>query len=464
MKVGEPRAKRARSREFNKVLVSWRGSVPPVGSSSRSVTPVETPPSLTPQQESLTVSVGEQLDTNYTVHELPGASSSECNVPSSSTVATNDQEDSVDCVVNAGLLSKIELLEAENHRLKTAKVCQHFRIDQLQSNDRLFRFYTGFISYAVFLAFFKFLGPVVNELNYWGCKEKEKSQRRRSCKLDPINQLFLTLVKLRLNLKVQDLAYRFGISTGSVSNYLTTWISFLYHHLKELNWSPCVEQVMGTLPHAFRQKFPSTYAIIDGSELFIQTPSDLYMQSSTWSQYKHQNTFKFLVSCTPNGAISYISDVFVGSISDVELMKMSGFLKVLEDMPGVSIMADRGFTIKDVLKELNVELNMPPFLEGQKQLPAEKVQEGRTISSLRIHVERAIGKIKNYSILKETIPINLARLTNQIVHVCAFLSNFQPALVPPPELTSEADVDEYFASQQLSLSDSETSAGSEEEY
>jgi len=199
-------------------------------------------------------------------------------------------------------------------------------------------------------------------------------------------------------LKVQDLAYCFGISTGSVSNYLTTWISFLYHHLKELNWSPCVEQVMGTLPHAFRQKFPSTYAIIDGSELFIQTPSDLYMQSSTWSQYKHHNTFKFLVSCTPNGAISYISDVFVGSISDVELTKMSGFLKVLEDMPGVSIMADRGFTIKDVLKELNVELNMPPFLEGQKQLPAEKVKEGRTISSLRIHVERAIGRIKNYSI------------------------------------------------------------------
>ena len=28
------------------------------------------------------------------------------------------------------------------------------------------------------------------------------------------------------------------------------------------------------------------------------------------------------------------------------------------------IMADRGFTIKDFLKEINVELNIPPFLEG----------------------------------------------------------------------------------------------------
>ncbi len=38
------------------------------------------------------------------------------------------------------------------------------------------------------------------------------------------------------------------------------------------------------------------YAIIDGSEVFLETPSDLAMQSSTWSQYKHHNTVKFLVA------------------------------------------------------------------------------------------------------------------------------------------------------------------------
>ena len=67
-------------------------------------------------------------------------------------------------------------------------------------------------------------------------------------------------------------------------------------------------------------------------------------------------------------------------------------------------MADRGFTIKDMLKELNVELNLPPFMEGRSQLPASQVQEGHKIASLRIHVERAIGRIKNFTILKGTIP------------------------------------------------------------
>ena len=151
-----------------------------------------------------------------------------------------------------------------------------------------------------------------------------------------------------------------------------------------------------------------------------------------------------MVVCTPNDAISYISPLFVGSISDVELTRISGFLTTLEDKPGVSIMANRGFTIRDMLKEFNIELNLPPFMEGKQQLHADQVQEGRKIVSLSIHVERAIGRIKTFRILQETIPITLARLTNQIVHVCAYLSNFHPGLVPPPEVASEDDVEMYF--------------------
>ena len=43
---------------------------------------------------------------------------------------------------------------------------------------------------------------------------------------------------------------------------------------------------------------------------------------------------------------SAVSSVFVGSVSDVELTRVSGFLTKLEDKPGISIMADRGFTIR----------------------------------------------------------------------------------------------------------------------
>ena len=72
------------------------------------------------------------------------------------------------------------------------------------------------------------------------------------------------------------------------------------------------------MPRVFREKYP-TVAIIDASEVFIETPSDLALQSSSWSNYKHHNTCKFLVACTPNGAISYIPPLYLGSISDPEL-------------------------------------------------------------------------------------------------------------------------------------------------
>ena len=248
----------------------------------------------------------------------------------------------------------------------TKQKAVHFGIDQIKHDDHLVAFYTGFSSYRIFLAFFIFLGPAVNKLHYCGAKESART-RQRAMKLLPIDQLLTTFVRLRLNLKVVDLAFQFGISSAVVSRYFTTWICFLYHHVKEINWMPSVEQVAGTLPPVFRERYPNTHAIIDGSEIFIETPSDLHIQSSTWSSYKHHNTAKFLIAVTPNGCVLFISPLYVGSISDVELTRVSGFLAQLEQKDGIAIMADRGFTMKDMLKEIGVELNIPPFMEGRKQ-------------------------------------------------------------------------------------------------
>ena len=449
--------KRAKLRQYNKDSLETLSAA-----SSRSVTPLssQSPPALhlPPPMLPLTVQVGEQLEVDYQVHELPGESE---NTPETTSDCPSPTMEPQQNLISAALLARIEVLEAENARLKKCLSSKetYFGMEQIKHDDHLVSFYTGFRSYKVFLAFFQFLGPAVNKLNYWGIKPKSQ-QRQRSMKLSPVDQLLMTLMKLRLNLKVVDLSFRFHVAPATVSRYITTWICFLYHHLKELDWMPSVQQVAGTLPPAFRERFPSTYAIIDGSEIFLDTPTDLFMQSSTWSSYKHHNTAKFLIACTPNGCISYISPLYVGSISDVELTRVSGFLIRLEDKPGISIMADRGFTVKDLLQEIGAELNIPPFMEDRQQLSAKDVQEGRRIASLRIHVERAIGRIKTFTILKQTLPISLARISNQIVCVCAYLSNFKPVLVPPAAATpmeNDSDVEDYFAD----LSDSD---GSGDEY
>ena len=85
-------------------------------------------------------------------------------------------------------------------------------------------------------------------------------------------------------------------------------------------------------------------------------------------------------------------------------------------------MADRGFTIKDMLKDIGIDLNIPPFMEGRAQLPAKEVQEGRRVASVHIHVERAIGRMKNFAILQGTFPISMSRIINQVVCVCVCIS------------------------------------------
>ena len=89
-------------------------------------------------------------------------------------------------------------------------------------------------------------------------------------------------------------------------------------------------------------------------------PSSLLLNSKLFSSYKNHVTLKGLVGIAPSGAITFISQLYSGSISDREIVERSGFLK-LEFDKGDTVMADKGFTIEDLLP-LGVNLNIPPFL------------------------------------------------------------------------------------------------------
>ena len=89
-------------------------------------------------------------------------------------------------------------------------------------------------------------------------------------------------------------------------------------------------------------------------------------------------------------------------------------------------MADRGFTIADMLDARGVNLNIPP-MKTRDQFTQNELTTTRRIASLRIHVERAIGRIKSFKIL-EDIPNNMAKIADQIFFVCAMLSNFRSPL------------------------------------
>ena len=73
--------------------------------------------------------------------------------------------------------------------------------------------------------------------------------------LNEMRPLFMTLLKLKLDLSVHDIAFRFQISSTTVSRYFITWVCFLYQELREIDWFPSQEQVGTTLPFSFRERY-----------------------------------------------------------------------------------------------------------------------------------------------------------------------------------------------------------------
>ncbi|XP_065915608.1 uncharacterized protein [Dysidea avara] len=194
-----------------------------------------------------------------------------------------------------------------------------------------------------------------------------------------------------------DAANRFGISQASVSRITNTWINFMYRSFKSIETFPPWHIVKKYMPESFKKDYPNTRIIIDATEFRIERPSFLLTQACTFSPYKNTNTIKVLIGVTPSGAISFVSEAYEGSISDRKLVEVSGLLEKLE--PGDEIMADKGFTIQDLLIPYGVRLNMPPFLSANSQMAASDVFLTKKIARLRVHVERAIGRVKEFRIL-----------------------------------------------------------------
>jgi len=244
-----------------------------------------------------------------------------------------------------------------------------------------------------------------------------KKGRARS--LRPVEELFIVMCRLRQGFQEDHLAHLFNVSTPTVSRIVITWINFMYFKFGHINIWPSREVIDRTMPEAFKNKYGSTRVIIDCTEVRCQMPSSLQLNGELFSSYKHHTTLKGLVGISPGGAITFVSQLYTGSISDREIVRRRGLLDLpFQDKD--SVMADKGFTISDLLP-LGVSLNLPPFLGGSDQMPAEDVVKTQEIASLRIHIERAINKIKNFHIWDRVIPLHQICVVNQMWVVCIFV-------------------------------------------
>lgn len=91
---------------------------------------------------------------------------------------------------------------------------------------------------------------------------------------------------------------------------------------------PSKEVIQKTMPADFKEKFLSTRIIIDCTEVFCEMPSILLLNSELFSSYKNHVTLKGLVGISLSGAITFVSQLYTGNISDREIVPRSGLLEI----------------------------------------------------------------------------------------------------------------------------------------
>ena len=185
---------------------------------------------------------------------------------------------------DSDVVDTIKSLQEENQKQQS----RILSVSLIEGDDNLVKFYTGLPHWSVSLHLFMFLSPHI---------------MKSTCMEVFDDEFLLTLVRVRLNLQLKDIAICFGISIGMASKIFQKWVDVMYIRLKFLIVWPERELLDANMPCAFRDLYPSCRVIIDCSEIFIETPTSYDARSKTCSHYKKHNTIKFLIGITPCGTI-----------------------------------------------------------------------------------------------------------------------------------------------------------------
>ena len=153
-----------------------------------------------------------------------------------------------------------------------------FGLERFGTDNDSIRFYTGFPSYDSIRFFYAFIRPSAEQMVYcYASGQRETRPGARNMLL--IDELFMFLVRLKLGLFEQDLAHRFQVHRTTVSRKLVSWSNFLYFLLgSQIIW-PTKEDVIKFMPYGFKRLYPRTRVILDCTEIFVQTPTSLLLQS-----------------------------------------------------------------------------------------------------------------------------------------------------------------------------------------
>ncbi|XP_057292377.1 uncharacterized protein LOC130620063 [Hydractinia symbiolongicarpus] len=188
------------------------------------------------------------------------------------------------------------------------------------------------------------------------------------------------------------MAYMAGVGKSTMYRIFVGWLVFLETIFSQLDLKPDDGFLLKKMPDIFvRTGHGLTDLVIDCSGLFF-------------------------------------SDIYPGSISDSAITKETAVLEWVR--PEHELMSDRGFSVQDHCSIKGVFLNRPAQKDTDQFSPAD-VAANFDIASTRIHVERFIGRVRDWSILNAVWPLQRMDLRSSTWQVLCHIVNLTMLPIGP---------------------------------
>lgn len=174
------------------------------------------------------------------------------------------------------------------------------------------------------------------------------------------------------------------------------------------------------MPKCF-ENYKNCRVVLDCTEIKIQKLKCLKCRIMSYSHYKGTHTIKFLIGITPSGLISFVSRGYGGRTTDKAIVNNENLIDKMDRDDAV--MVDKGILIEKECAEKMVTLIRPPFLRNKKQFLKKDAEVTADIARARVHVERAIQRLKIFKIFNEQFSWYLIPYSDEILIVIAALVN-----------------------------------------
>ncbi|XP_076027820.1 uncharacterized protein LOC143017088 [Genypterus blacodes] len=305
---------------------------------------------------------------------------------SSSSLSSDDEEESGSDSKKGKFILKPETsvnvddvlraLKRENQALRESVEKMSLSESSLRNDAEKVKFYTGLPNYFVLETVMWLLAPHMDGL--------------KNAKLSKFQQLLLTLIRLRLDLRNQDLAYRFGVKVGTVTKTVHRMVNIMSSTLvpTAVFW-PSRAELRKNLPAALRSSHPDCAVIIDCFTVPLEEPAARGNQGAGLSS----DVLKYLIGVAPQGVVTFVSRGVVGNVSDKSLAEGCGFLCKL--LPGDIVLASRDLDIGESVAARGAQFKIAGGGEacGGSEGSVLSQSSSETLLVQR-HVEKVISMVK----------------------------------------------------------------------